>query len=231
MSKIMDQALVNVFGEENTTSYIDALVAEDEVMISDRIKAKNRRAVRVEDKKNTKIRNKRTYDPSDVRHWSKKAVYNEYRSITPVFHGQDEPVAFIKKSRKNVTAQTFNKVANRKIRYTKIHEEDGNPMRLSLINPTIDEWNFRKQLRKMDAEELFLMGFTPDGEFEGFTFKDVKIHQLCPEFFDTWEEGAKLRELLALKQELEEKVEDLYHEVEDLQMTLARICGEISKLA
>lgn len=120
-NKMMDQALVNMFGEENTTTnLIDALVAEDEAMIADCIKAKNRRAVRVESKKNVKIRNKRTYDPSDVHHWGKKAVFNEFRGITPIFHGSNEPVAFVKKSRKNVTTQTYVKTQNRKERYSGI---------------------------------------------------------------------------------------------------------------
>ena len=131
MSKMMDQALNNVFGEESTMSYVDALVTEDEEIIADHIKAKNRRAVRVEYKKNAKIRNKRTYDPSNVRHWSTKAAYNEFRGITPVFHGQDEPVAFIKKSHKNVPQQTWVKIQNRKERYSAVPTEGGAYLRVN----------------------------------------------------------------------------------------------------
>lgn len=139
MCKMMDKALDNVFGMENTISEIDSLVLDDEEIIYNHNAAKDRRAARFERNKDQKGRNKRLYDPSNVSHWGKKAAYNEYRGITPVFHGENEPVAFIKKNRKNGTKQTMNKVANRKVRHKKFLPEYNPVFIKDVVDPVTGE--------------------------------------------------------------------------------------------
>ncbi len=122
MCKMMDKALNNVFGMENTISEIDSLVLADEEILVNHNAAKDRRAVRIEQKKKEKERNKRLYNPYDVVNWGRKAAYNSFRGVCPVFHGENEPVTFIKKSRKNETKHILNKIANRKVRYERFFE-------------------------------------------------------------------------------------------------------------
>ena len=116
--RMIEKALATVgMGLPEMISEVDALVFADEEILNGHLAAKDRRAARFEQKKDQKKRNKRLYDPSNVTHWGKKAAYNVFRGITPVFHGEDEPVAFIKKSRKNGTKQLLDKIDNRKIRH------------------------------------------------------------------------------------------------------------------
>ena len=107
MYKMMDEYLDNYFGADDI-SEIDTLVLADEEILTARYLDKDRRAVRVEGKAKAKRRNKRLYNPNDVINWGSSAWYNEFRGITPVFHGEDEPVAFIKKSHKNTEKAVFN---------------------------------------------------------------------------------------------------------------------------
>lgn len=147
--RMIEKALATVgMGLPEMISEVDALVFADEEILSGHLAAKDRRAARFEQKKDQKKRNKRLYDPSDVTHWAKKAEFNEFRGITPVFHGEDEPVAFIKKSRKNGTKQLFNKVDNRKIRYEKLPE-------------------FEEDLIDKDTGEVF-MEYTPLLDYDDF---------------------------------------------------------------
>lgn len=118
----MCKAMMNLAVHEMGIFEVDALVSADEKILADRYNAKDRRAVRVEDEKKAKKYNERLYNPADVIKWGEKAEFNVERGITPVFHGEDEPVAFIKKSTKNLTKQTMNKVANRKVRYQRFEE-------------------------------------------------------------------------------------------------------------
>lgn len=122
-TRMIEMALAQAgMGLPEMISEVDALVFADEEILSGHLAAKDRRAARFERNKDQKKRNKRLYDPSNVTHWSKKAEYNVFRGITPVFHGEDEPVAFIKKSRKNGTKQLLDKIDNRKIRHEKLPE-------------------------------------------------------------------------------------------------------------
>ena len=123
MCRAIEMSLANHgMGLPEKVSEVDAMVFADDALLVEAYDRKDRRAVRIDRNKNQNERNKRLYDPSNVTNWSKKAAYNEFRGICPVFHDEDEPVAFIKKSRKNGTKQMMDKIENRKIRYERFEE-------------------------------------------------------------------------------------------------------------
>ena len=87
--------------------------------------SRTKRGRRHDGKKNAKKHNKRIYEPEEIARyaWSDKAWLNEYRGITPVFHGKDEPVAFIRKSSHYARAKKFwKKVDHRKLRHQKLSD-------------------------------------------------------------------------------------------------------------
>ena len=110
------------FGIEAKVSEVDALVFADDALLVEDLSRKDSRAIRLQKTKNKKLRLEKLYNPSSVIRYAHRASYDRDDAIgvVPVFHGKDDPVAFIKKGKKNVTKQTLNKVANRKLRYQKV---------------------------------------------------------------------------------------------------------------
>lgn len=126
-NKMMEMFLDNEgFGiEQPKVSEVDALVFADDALLVEDLSRKDARAIRLQKTKNKKLRLEKLYNPSSVIRYAHRASYDrdDTTGIVPVFHGEDSPVTFIKKGKKNVTKQTLNKVANRKLRYQKVVAE------------------------------------------------------------------------------------------------------------
>ena len=107
-------------------SEADELVFLDDQLLVNDILRKDKRSIRIQNAENKKNRNKRLYSMSgDVERYAHRFWYDvdDRVNIAPVFASGNEPVAFIKKSRKNGFKKVVNKVENRKVRYQKIADE------------------------------------------------------------------------------------------------------------
>ena len=179
-------------------SEADELVFLDDQLLVNDILRKDKRSIRIQNAENKKNRNKRLYSMSgDVERYAHRFWYDvdDRVNIAPVFASGNEPVAFIKKSRKNGFKKVINKVENRKVRYQKI---------------------------EITADEQIVGGITVADEIEEYsdTFRDVTIGKMCHDFFsEDWEDYVtkKWVELYFKKRELENSIYELKAEIEKIK--------------
>lgn len=114
------------------------------------------------------------------------------------------------------------KVYSRKLR----HERFSEPMpEMDMLDPEVEYiFNLHDLFYSFDwdEEEMFLMGFDKNGNFEGFDFGNPTLYQQMPVLFN--EISAYLRCMEKLDK-LEEKREELLRKLEELDMDMAHIRG------
>ena len=250
MCDIMNKYLDNMFDEENTISEIDLLVADDEAFRFNHYHQKSIRKDRFKDDELKKLSLKAQYmkygEPSNYAH---RAAYdNGGDQIVPVFHGQDKPVTFIKKGKKLEATKVYRKSVNRKERHQKFHEEYDvfdkdiiDPVTGEVLAQKGEDWKyveftdskslaFENYINTLDDLQKFLIGFDHDGNFEGFSFNNLTIRELCPDFTVMGRKMALSHEIDAINDMKHHLLEEYADKIQKLNNTLKRCNIELKWL-
>lgn len=183
----------------NKMSDLDILVSMDDEILVGRYAAKDNRSIRLEKTKNKKNRRQ------------KMAKY-AYDLIMPN-SGKVKDTGFR-------SYEKGDKVYSRKLRHQKFSE----PMQeMDMLDPEVEYiFNLHDLFYSFDwdEEEMFLMGFDKNGNFEGFDFGNPTLYQQMPVLFN--EISAYLRGMQKLDK-LEEKREELLRKLEELDMDMCHI--------
>ena len=140
MAMIYVNKMDKYFEAENVVSEIDLLVEADENLLVVDATKKMTRADRYRKTSKAKNRRKALYSRyGEVSNYAHRNWYDHdpMVNVSPVFAGNDEPVAYIKKGKKPSWEKAMKKVENRKVRYETFAEPM--PEEVQTTGVTIDD--------------------------------------------------------------------------------------------